>query len=64
MHAPSLPRKSVRIVPMFVFGYCVHPNVLGPWSFIGKWSRKCVSLRILPPCHSPFFSCELASSLR
>ena len=35
MHAPSLPSMSVRINPMFVSGYCVHPNVLGPWSVIG-----------------------------
>ena len=40
MHAPSLLSRSVRIVPMFVSGFCVHPNVLGPWSIIVKWSRK------------------------
>ena len=43
MHAPSLPSRSVRIVPMFVSGYCVHPNVLGPWSVIGLqgWTPGC-----------------------
>ena len=40
MHVPSLLSRSVRIVPMFVSGFCVHPNVLGPWSIIVKWSRK------------------------
>ena len=48
MHASSLLSRSVRIVPMFVSGYCVHPNVLGPWSIIGKWNRKCVSLCCRP----------------
>ena len=55
---PSLLSRSVRIVPMFVSGYCVHPNVLGPWSIIRKWCRKCVSLSCRPA--TPIFSRELA----
>ena len=60
MHVPSLLSRSVRIVPMFVSGFCVHPNVLGPWSIIVKWSRKYDQyLAFRAP---PSFLCGLASS--
>ena len=39
-------------------GNCVHPNVLGPWSIIRKWGRKCVSLSCRPATR--IFSRELA----
>ena len=49
MHAPSLPSRSVRIVPMFVSGHCVHPNVPGPWSVIGLlgWTPRVAIPRLL-----------------
>ena len=44
MHAPSLLSRSVRIVPMFVSGFPVHPNVLGPWSIIVNGVASVISI--------------------